>query len=60
MKKILAGFAWILFGVLLALIGLQDPWFPVIGRIRELWSCAGLLCGGVGLALALLGSGKKD
>ena len=49
-----------LFGVLLALIGLQDPWFPVIGRIRELWSYAGLLCGGVGLALALLGSGKKD
>ena len=54
MKHPLAGFSLILFGILLVLFSLADPWVPVLGTLLTpiaLW--AGLACGIAGLASAL-------
>lgn len=59
MKRPLAGFAWILFGMLLVLIGFRDPWIPVIEPPSDFWSLAGLLCGIIGLVLVIRGNGER-
>ena len=53
MKHPLAGISLILFGILLVLFSLADPWVPVLGTVLTpiaLW--AGLACGVAGLAAA--------
>lgn len=54
MKHSLAGISLILFGILLVLFSLADPWVPVLGTLLTpiaLW--AGLACGIAGLVSAL-------
>ncbi len=54
MKHPLAGISLILFGILLVLFSLADPWVPVLGTALTpiaLW--ADLACGIAGLASAL-------
>ena len=54
MKHPLAGISLILFGILLVLFSLADPWVPVLGTLLTpiaLW--AGLACGIAGLVSAL-------
>lgn len=54
MKHPLAGISLILFGILLVLFSLADPWVPVLGTALTpiaLW--AGLACGIARLASAL-------
>ena len=54
MKHPLAGISLILFGILLVLFSLADPWVPVLGTVLTpiaLW--AGLACGVAGWASAL-------
>lgn len=54
MKHPLAGISLILFGILLVLFSLADPWVPVLGTLLTpiaLW--VGLACGIAGLVSAL-------
>lgn len=54
MNHPLAGISLILFGILLVLFSLADPWVPVLGTLLTpiaLW--AGLACGVAGLVSAL-------
>ena len=51
---------WPLRTILLALVGLWDPWIPIINPPRDFWGWASLLCGLTGLALVLLDSRNKD
>ena len=57
MKKQLQGISLILFGILLALFALVNPWIPIIddllGTVSEY---ASIICGIIGVILAL----KKD
>lgn len=53
MKKQLAGFAWMFFGLLLYII-LRDVWTPVIGDY--IWVVS-LLCGLIGLVTVIRHSG---
>ncbi|WP_297871068.1 hypothetical protein [uncultured Oscillibacter sp.] len=56
MKKQLAGFAWMFFGLLLYFV-LRDVWTPVIGDY--IWAVS-LLCGIAGLVTVLRHSGSGD
>lgn len=56
MKKQLAGFAWMFFGLLLYVV-LRDVWTPVIGDY--IWAVS-LLCGIAGLVTVLRHSGSGD
>ena len=58
MRRIWLGFAWILFGILLGLVGIWDPW--IINPPRDFWGWASLLCGIIGLVLVLLDNKNKD
>lgn len=60
MRRIWLGFAWILFGILLGLVGIWDPWIPIINPQRDFWGWASLLCGIIGLVLVLLDNKNKD
>ena len=60
MRRIWLGFAWILFGILLGLVGIWDPWIPIINPARDFWGWASLLCGIIGLVLVLLDNKNKD
>ena len=69
MRRIWLGFAWILFGILLVLVGFEppaltilswDPWIPIINPPRDFWGWASLLCGIIGLVLVLLDNKNKD
>ena len=60
MRRIWLGFAWILFGILLGLVGIWDPWIPIINPPRDFWGWASLLCGIIGLVLVLLDNKNKD
>ncbi len=55
MRKQLAGFAWMFFGLLLYLV-LKDVWTPVIGGY--IWVVS-LLCGVAGLVTVLRNSGAE-
>ena len=44
MRRIWLGFAWILFGILLGLVGIWDPWIPIINPPRDFWGWASLNC----------------
>ena len=43
MRRIWLGFAWILFGILLGLVGIWDPWIPIINPPRDFWGWASLV-----------------
>ena len=60
MRRIWLGFAWILFGILLGLVGIWDPWIPIINPPCDFWGCASLLCVIIGLVLVLLDNKNKD
>lgn len=52
MKKQLQGIALILFGILLAVFALFDPWIPIIGSyIADFANYASLAVGIIGLVL---------
>ncbi|MBD5084269.1 MAG: hypothetical protein HDT33_04185 [Clostridiales bacterium] len=54
MRKQLQGIAFILFGMLLVLIAMLDPWVPILdGAVQPLLLLLGLVMGIVGLALSL-------
>jgi len=55
MKKQLQGIALVLFGLLLVMIAVIDPWIPIIEDISFLW-VLGLASGIVGLIFCF----KKD
>ena len=60
MRRIWLGFAWILFGILLGLVGIWAPALRLSIRHAGLWGWAGLLCGIIGLVLVLLDNKNKD
>lgn len=60
MNQIWSGFAWILFGILLVLVGFYPPALSALSWMRSYWAPAGLLCGIIGLVVVLLGSKNKD
>ena len=45
---------------LLGLVGIWDPWIPIINPPRDFWGWASLLCGIIGLVLVLLDNKNKD
>lgn len=51
MKKQLKGIALILFGILLAIIGVADELFSA-GDFLMILCCAGVVCGIVGIIMA--------
>ncbi|MGI5963031.1 MAG: hypothetical protein ACOX7N_04845 [Lawsonibacter sp.] len=54
MTKQLQGIAFILFGCLLLLFGIADPWFPILNHdMDEICPLLGLVFGIVGLSRAL-------
>ena len=55
MRRIWLGFAWILFGILLVLVGFEPPALTILS-----WAPVGLLCGIIGLVLVLLDNKNKD
>ena len=59
MRRIWLGFAWILFGILLGLVGIWDPWIPIINPPRDFWGWASRLCVIIGLGLVLLDNKYK-
>lgn len=57
MKKQLQGISLILFGILLALFALVNPWIPIIDDLLGTVSgYTSIICGIIGVILAL----KKD
>lgn len=52
MKKQLQGIAFILFGILLALIAAVDPWVPIAGGVQTLLLLLGLILGILGLVFS--------
>ena len=55
MKKQIQGLALILFGILLVLIAMVDPWIPIIeGVAQTLLLLIGFLSGVAGLILSFL------
>lgn len=52
MKKQLQGIAFILFGILLALIAVVDPWVPIAGGVQTLLLLLGLILGILGLVFS--------
>ena len=60
MRRIWLGFAWILFGILLVLVGFEPPALTILSWMRADWAPVGaLLCGIIGLVLVLLDSKKE-
>lgn len=59
MRRIWLGFAWILFGILLVLVGFEPPALTILSW-RAYWAPVGLLCGIIGLVLVLLDNKNKD
>lgn len=57
MKKLLLGFALILFGVLLELAQLNSIWLPIIGGNN--CDVSGLIFGIAGLIFAVIGCFEK-
>ena len=57
MRRIWLGFAWILFGILLVLVGFEPPALTILSWM---WAPVGLLCGIIGLVLVLLDNKNKD
>ncbi len=51
MKKQLKGIALILFGILLAIVGVADEWFSA-GDYYMILCIAGVICGIVGIIIA--------
>ena len=60
MRRIWLGFAWILFGILLVLVGFEPPALTILRWLRADWAPVGLLCGIIGLVLVLLDNKNKD
>lgn len=60
MRRIWLGFAWILFGILLVLVGFESPALTIFSWMRAYWAPVGLLCGIIGLVLVLLDNKNKD
>ena len=60
MRRIWLGFAWILFGILLVLVGFEPPALTILSWKRAYWAPVGLLCGIIGLVLVLLDNKNKD
>ena len=60
MRRIWLGFAWILFGILLVLVGFEPPALTILSWMRAYWAPVGLLCGIIGLVLVLLDNKNKD
>ena len=57
MRKQLQGISLLLFGILLALFALVNPWIPIIDDLLGTFSgYASIICGIIGVILAL----KKD
>lgn len=55
MKKILLGIAFVMFGILLSVIGLEGGiWLPVIGSLP--WDLLGLIFGIAGLSIVIRNS----
>jgi len=53
MRKQLQGIGFILFGMLLVLIAMADPWIPVIdGATQPLLLLSGMVVGIIGLVLS--------
>lgn len=53
MKKQLQGIAFILFGMLLALIATVDPWVPIVGGVQPLLLLLAVILGIIGLVFSL-------
>ena len=51
---------WILFGILLVLVGFEPPALTILSWMRAYWAPVGLLCGIIGLVLVLLDNKNKD
>ena len=60
MRRIWLGFAWILFGILLVLVGFEPPALTILSWMRAYWAPVGLLCGIIGLVLVRLDNKNKD
>ena len=60
MRRIWLGFAWILFGILLVLVGFGPPALTILSWMRAYWAPVGLLCAIIGLVLVLLDNKNKD
>ena len=60
MRRIWLGFAWILFGILLVLVGFGPLRSRFLIRQRAFGAGASLLCGIIGLVLVLLDNKNKD
>ena len=60
MRRIWLGFAWILFGILLVLVGFEPPALTILSWMLAYWAPVGLLCGIIGLVLVLLDNKNKD
>ena len=60
MRRIWLGFAWILFGILLVLVGCVRHARTMVSWMRADWGPVGLLCGIIGLVLVLLDNKNKD
>ena len=57
MRRQLQGISLLLFGILLALFALVNPWIPIIDDLLGTFSgYASIICGIIGVILAL----KKD
>lgn len=57
MRKQLAGFAWMFFGLLLYVV-MGGVWLPAVGDY--IWPVLALLCGLFGLVTVIRHSGPED
>lgn len=57
MKKQLAGFAWMCFGLLLYIV-MGGVWLPAVGD--SIWPVLSMLCGLIGLVTVIRHSGSQD
>lgn len=53
MKRQVQGIAFILFGMLLALIAAVDPWVPIVGGVQPLLLLLAVILGIIGLVFSL-------